>query len=541
MRIKDQTESVRSKALEKVAHPPKNRSMAITKVRHLPQDLEVQGREAFFAWFLPSNGSGWDFLNQYAKSSSAAPEQLRLSLDAVGLAFLSHQASSPMAKERARQKYGEAMKKINRSLRDPVSAKKKSTLQGALLLDLFEKILQPEADTQPSTYAHAGGALALVKHRGITQFRGTEDLKVLIGLALIVTMTSFNQGRPTPDYVWDIRKYCAQYIDTSNPRWRLGGLMAEVTDLAANMLAGRMTSEERVSKSIGLDQKFKALDIESRPTWSYERCFISRIEGAIIVPEGFPLVYDVYSHRVFAQTRQNLMLTRILLAEEIINSCATSHHPERFRQSEQAKSRILDLSQHICASVPHMTDCDFAARHRLPPASHFATGSQHTHTVTHLSDVYTCIFTLLLMAAARHCPPAAYDWAVKQLHLIADHFGLKEAAINLDLLKQQERAQQKQDSTEPRYVLYDPAWTITSLSIQTKSSNSWRRIYASANALNHLVFKITTMLKKPSWKAVRRHHKALVSLFAQNLFPSKSCLLRFCSVFVSPFTYRSLS
>ena len=165
-------------------------------------------------------------------------------------------------------------------------------------------------------------------------------------------MSAFSQGRPTPDYVWEIRKHCAQFIDTSHPRWRLGGIMAEFTDVAAEMVAGRMTSEERVSRSIEFDQRLVALDLEARNTWSYERHSVSKNDGQAIVPEGFPLVYDLYPNRVIAQARQNLLLTRMLLSEEIINSCTTSQDPDRFLQSRRAKLTIMEMVREVVASIP---------------------------------------------------------------------------------------------------------------------------------------------------------------------------------------------
>ena len=52
VRILDQTERVRSKATDRAAHAPKPQSTTITKVGHFPQNLQIQGRDAFFAWFL---------------------------------------------------------------------------------------------------------------------------------------------------------------------------------------------------------------------------------------------------------------------------------------------------------------------------------------------------------------------------------------------------------------------------------------------------------------------------------------------------------
>ena len=92
------------------------------------------------------------------------------------------------------------------------------------------------------------------------------------------------------------------------------------------------------------------------------------------------------------------------------------------------------------------------------------------HTVTHSLDVYSCIFTLFLMAVCRHCPQVAYDWAIKQLHLIAYHFGMKEAAINRDLLKQQELTQREQDFADSWYVYPSSAWLDPSIGRATARS-----------------------------------------------------------------------
>lgn len=94
-------------------------------------------------------------------------------------------------------------------------AVKLSTLESALLLDLFEKMMLSNAETNASRHAHVEGALALVKLRGVEQFRQGPELRALLGLSLSATIFSLSTGRAIPDEVRQIRRHAAQFVDTS--------------------------------------------------------------------------------------------------------------------------------------------------------------------------------------------------------------------------------------------------------------------------------------------------------------------------------------
>ena len=67
-----------------------------------------------------------------------------MSIDAVSLAYLSHQAYSNVALSTAREKYVSALHMTNKALQSPEVAVKDSTLLASLLLDLFEKFTNGE-------------------------------------------------------------------------------------------------------------------------------------------------------------------------------------------------------------------------------------------------------------------------------------------------------------------------------------------------------------------------------------------------------------
>lgn len=457
VRINDQTDFVRSKMLAKAAATQGKQSNASITFQHLPQDLLVLGREMFFAHYVSDFCQTWNFLCRYLKSRSA-PQHLSLGIDAVSLAFLSHQVSSPTAKDLGRRKYCEALRKMNKALQNPETARVASTLETALLLDLFEKIAKSTTDINVSRHAHVDGALALVKLRGIKQFQEVTELKALMGLSLNAIICSLSTGRPIPIEVRKIRKHAARFIDTSSPKWRLSGLMLEVTDLAAEMRSGTITLEDRIAKSVEFDQQLEVVALEACPVWSYERRFISEQDARSIVPEGFSPVYDIYPNREITQMWNVLRLIRILLCEEVVGSCSTLQDTESEAHMRRAKLIIVEMVQEICASVPQMTNCDFAARQKLPDQAIPSAGSQHTHTMSHILDVYILVFGLYIVAWSQNCPSPAREWTMKQLHHIADHFGIHEAAIMLDILKKQE----DEACVDPQYV-HSFHWSVWSL------------------------------------------------------------------------------
>lgn len=446
IRFTDETELVRTKAFARTTLTQSKQSAVPLRLRHLPQDLQVMGRDIFFAHYVSDFSRTWDFLYSYV-DSKVAPEHLSLGIDAVSLAFLSHQVSSPTAREMGRKKYVEALKKINKALQDPESASKLSTFEGALLLDLFEKIMVPSAEAGASRHAHVKGALALVKLRGVSSFREGSEMRALLSLSLNATICALSTGSAIPEEVREIRRHAAQFVDTSYPKWRLTDCILEVTDLPAEVRKRTMTAKESIARSAILDQKLNTVALEAGHAWSYERKFVSGHDQRVLVPNGFFPLYDVYPNRMITQMWNVLRITRIQLCEEIVETCGTLDDEESKAHSDRAKMVIVKMIREICASVPQMTNCEFAAKHKLPVNS--APGLAHTHTMSHLLDVYILIFSLYVVAWSQNCPPLARDWTTGQLEHIAEHFGIKEAAVILGYLREQESTTR----VNPWYVL----------------------------------------------------------------------------------------
>lgn len=173
LRIRNETEFVRKKALLRHGEAIEPHSLA--------PSLELQARDAFFAFHVTKVSRSWDFLEQF-NDPIRSPEHLALSIDAVSLAYLSHQVSSDVALLIATEKYVLALRMTNKALQSPELATKDTTLLAALLLDLFEKITNITHGSG-SWMGHVTGALALVKLRGLEKFQDPSALRVLMRLS----------------------------------------------------------------------------------------------------------------------------------------------------------------------------------------------------------------------------------------------------------------------------------------------------------------------------------------------------------------------
>jgi hypothetical protein len=482
IRINNQTEFIQTKALARNAPRKSKQSTAPLKLRHLPQDLQVVGRDMFFAYYVSDFSHTWDFLFSYLDPITT-PEHLSLGIDAVSLAFLSHQVSSPTAKQLGTQKYVQALRKINKIIQDPETAAKMSTFEAALLLDLFEKMMISVSEMDASRHAHVQGALALVKLRGITQFTKGPEVRALLGLSLNATICSLSTGSAIPKEVQEIRKHAAQFVDTSYPKWRLSDCILEAVDLPDELRNRSMSPQERIARSAALDRRLEVVALEAGNAWSYERKFASRHDQRVNVPDGFFPLYDVYPNRTITQMWNVLRLTRIQLCEDIVELCVPLDDAESVAELKRAKQVIVEMVREICASCPQMTNCCFAAKHRLPDGA--IASSHHTHTMSHIFDVYILIFSLYVVACSPNCPPTAREWTIGQLQHIAEHFGVKEAANILAILHRKETG----EHVNPWYV-YNLIAHFGLCSIAT----TWFVFSSTSKAWGLFVFRVTSVL-----------------------------------------------
>jgi hypothetical protein len=430
-RFNNETQAFRARAATRKTDTGPRRHDFSIKSSNLSLDLLVQARSMFFGSYITDFCRAWDFLYPYFQST-IGPDHLMLSIDAVSLAFLSHQVTSPSAQQLGRRKYISALRKINAALDCPRTAHEATTLQTSLLLDLFEKITFSSSGDEDSRRAHIDGALALVKIKGLDHFTDDAGLRVLARLLLNASVADFTQGDPVSADLREVRQHIAQFSDTLDPKWKMSGIVLEVTDLMSEMRKGMFSPKERAQKCIEFDKKLEQVSNEAPPVWSYKREYISANNTGARVLDDF---YDVYSDRITTQRWNVLRIIRIFLCEEIVISLATQDDLGSRLQSQRASTVASFTIQEICASVPQMTDCDGAAQHKLPQESIMGVSSQHRHTLSHLIDAYILIYPLFTACWSRDCTNVARTWMLGRLDHIAEHFGIKEAKIVAEVVR----------------------------------------------------------------------------------------------------------
>ncbi|KAF2438493.1 hypothetical protein P171DRAFT_162287 [Karstenula rhodostoma CBS 690.94] len=418
---------MKATSAEKRVTTPKRANHASFKLSHLPLDLQVQARQLFFAYYIADFSRTWDFLYRHFDPKTA-PEHLSLSIDAASLAFLSHHVTSPSAQELGRRKYVSALRKTNKVLQDPTTLQKTIALEASLLLDLFEKITDPRPTSVVSQRAHVDGALALVKLRGLHHFTDPGGVKALARLALNSVVISITNRESIPQDVVKIREHTANFTDISHPKWLLSGITLKVTDLLSEITTCALTAEERVRRCIVLEKQLEIIDNEAPPKWSYERIYITGYQEDRTL-DGY---YDIYASRMDTQMWNVLRFMRIVLCDEIIESCANADD----KTSQRAMETAALVVREVCATVPQMTDCNGPAIHKLPTGS---SAHLHTHTLSHFLDTYILLLGLYAAAWSRGCPERARVWIIGQLDRISEHFGVKEAATVATILKMQDR------------------------------------------------------------------------------------------------------
>lgn len=420
LRVRNESQDVRKKALLRKAAYSGPSSLALS--------LELQARHVFFTYYVTGFSKTRDFLKPFCKPTHS-PEHLKLSIDAVSLAYLSHQAYSNVALSTAREKYVSALHMTNKALQSPEVAVKDSTLLASLLLDLFEKFTNGKSRHSESWKSHVKGALALVRLRDLEQFQDPSALRLLVRLSTNFLISSVATDTRVPDEVSALRAYAGERLNAGDPKWRLTNLMVHYANLRSDIRNGRLSSDDCIRMSMDLHAKLQALALNVPASWQYKTTAVNH---------DSEMIYD----RHVTQTWNVSRLVRILLNEYVLecylepaadvtaNSCSLL--------MSTASHNIEILACEICASVPQYVDCLGAARSKLPISESATTtfgGAGHLHPPSQKLDCYTLIFPLYVAGRSRGSPSTLKPWVIKQLHHIGSHFGIRNAELICQILE----------------------------------------------------------------------------------------------------------
>jgi hypothetical protein len=442
LRIRNESQSVVRKIL-------KNAPPFVPQSLHL--SLDIQTRDAFFAYYVTSTTTCWDVLKRYYHPMDT-PDHLTLAIEAVSLAYLWHHVYSDAALATARERYVSALRTINEALmKSPKEATKNTILLVSLLLDLFEKITHSEPQNKKSYTSHVNGALALARLRGLETFQEPSQFRVLSRLSGHALISCVASSSPLSDELIETRAYIAKRINTQDPRCILADLLEEYATLRIKLQRGILSNNECIAITMELDGKLQALDLDMAPSWQYSTTLLDRKSDRV-----FDNHFDCYPDRIVSHLRNFLRILRVMLNESLIEHYLASPMDDKYLGLiGAAHDNIKILAGEICASVTQYVDCDGAARHRLPTSETSQAPSQdpisdpdhildhrgpvragHPHTPTHRLECYALIFPLYVAGRSKSVPDAR-PWIIEQLHYIGSHFYIRNAEVVAQLLERE--------------------------------------------------------------------------------------------------------
>ncbi|KAF2494651.1 hypothetical protein BU16DRAFT_44664 [Lophium mytilinum] len=417
LRIRDESLTVAKKVfVVQNAHP--------VKPQFLPLSIDLQAREAFFAFYVTSKC--WNFLRPYSHPTDS-PEHLTLAIEAVSLAYLWHQVNSDTALANARERYVLALRMTTKILKSPKEATKEATLLASLLLDLFEKITDIEPRNTKSWTSHVDGALSLVKLRGLEQFQNRSDIDILLRLSSNSLMSCLCSDSPVPDELMAIQAHIANHLHTLDPKLRLSEVMVDYGRFRNDAKRGVLSNEEYVRMAMKLDERLLTIDFELPARWdritTFTECTSDRVFGSH---------YDTYSDPKICLARNLFRVMRTLVINSLIEHSLAA--PEHSQLLAAALNNIEILAREICASVPPYVDCNGAVQQRHFASMDIPVHTGHLHTHDHLIDCYMLIFPLYV-AGLSDTVPGMRSWVIKQLHYISSHFFIRNAQMVAQLLE----------------------------------------------------------------------------------------------------------
>ncbi|MCJ1389507.1 hypothetical protein MMC18_002364 [Xylographa bjoerkii] len=164
-------------------------------------------------------------------TSARHDSPLSLATSALAMIVFSGPPSHRPMMDMALKVFGESMTLTRKALQSPVDSKNDQTLMAVLLLSMAEGLLAMANGTIPSG-AHAQGAIALVKHRGMDNFKS--DISQRLFIAVQTQMIGYAVQHSAP--IEKLPEEFAEHIKAlpSNAATRLTALEAEVANLLAS-------------------------------------------------------------------------------------------------------------------------------------------------------------------------------------------------------------------------------------------------------------------------------------------------------------------
>ena len=429
IRIRDETPAVQQKVIRGI-------SAAYPTVQSLDLSLCHQAKEIFYQNYVVGETKCYSFMKQYY-SPAATDEHLIKSIDAVSLAYLNYQKHHESAQAEARLQYVDALKLTGKALRSPELATKDSTMLSILLLDLYEKITSKEPQYDGAWAAHIKGALSLVQLRGDEQYRDPDGLRMLVRLSTNILISCVATDRAVPEEVVALRAaVTSPFTEPSDPKWRESELMIQFARLKSQVKHNLLSDDEIVRAAMDLETQFSTFSLQVASSWQHKTVYVGEKSA-----HHYETYHHIYTDEHIGQMWNVFRLTRIFLCELIFSHCPKLSVDSTSCSGQSsleyyATTTIDQMSREICATVPQYiggssnssykdtTRTDLLSIARVQDAR--ISSARQANVKQHV-PCYRLIFPLYVAAQSPTASKAIKQYAIEQLHFMADHHGIENA------------------------------------------------------------------------------------------------------------------
>lgn len=282
-------------------------------------------------------------------------ENLVASMKSVGLAGYSHIAHAPYLMKKARQEYVKALQLTNKALKSPTDVKKDSTLLSIMVLGIYEMVTGCNQRSMKAWAEHINGSAALVKLRGLEQFKSPAGRRMFIQVTSGILISCIQRSLPIPEHIIEFRAEISNY-NISEPGWYVQENMIAFANFRSKTRSREITNPHIIlSKALEIDGKFMELFSDIPLDWEYETIFTDADPDVVF--NGF---YHVYYDYWIAQLWNAMRSCRILLNEQIrgilLQGLSSKPplflDPEYTAQLQISTDVLIQLQAGILASVP---------------------------------------------------------------------------------------------------------------------------------------------------------------------------------------------
>lgn len=370
IRFKDQTKTVEQRSQRKstTAQFYFQQARKQSLPAQLPSVPEDEERGALCFFLNNFAAAGRDFNSTRGFFECIAPSLAAASADSIVVLSVSAVATTLYNKWRGTannelhlKRFGQALRKLRDALQDPNQSRTTETLLATLLLQFHENLLAVTG-LKKARRAHQNGAMALVRHQGLQNFRTDIAKHLLLYIRHVEVSSAIRENRSVPD---DLTTWCEVVNMPRNPSTeldQLGVLVANTQHDFEQLVLhqAHCTNSCCIHAQSLVEVTNQALAVENHliawsdtvPDWWHpvKLASIREVQPPVVAYSGICEIYpSIQIASIWNSYRSyRLIILRILLTVTKISS----EHTLGDLDSQQIHSRLQALLDSIVYCVP---------------------------------------------------------------------------------------------------------------------------------------------------------------------------------------------